>query len=135
MTVCYLWLCSALRSFNPHTHEGCDIDNSNFRAQFEVSIHTPTKDVTNTFRKNPYFFYVSIHTPTKDVTLWCNPIRYTRQVSIHTPTKDVTLIPLKKVCWILSFNPHTHEGCDSTTRLQREQILGFNPHTHEGCDA
>ncbi|CUQ43623.1 Uncharacterised protein [Segatella copri] len=57
-----------------------------------VSIHTPTKGVTNTFRKNPYFSYVSIHTPTKGVT-YCSCVSMTAVcVSIHTPTKGVTCL-------------------------------------------
>ena len=35
-------------SFNPHTHEGCDNIVSRFcRCNFGVSIHTPTKGVTD----------------------------------------------------------------------------------------
>ena len=34
----------------------------------------------------------------------------------------------------LSFNPHTHEGCDFTVVLLLVMFLCFNPHTHEGCD-
>ena len=39
-----------------------------------------------------------------------------------------------KTSWFTSFNPHTHEGCDSISRLLSQSLLGFNPHTHEGCD-
>ena len=35
---------------------------------------------------------------------------------------------------LLSFNPHTHEGCDYRTFNVRNCSLSFNPHTHEGCD-
>ena len=33
-----------------------------------------------------------------------------------------------------SFNPHTHEGCDSHWPVQYACLRCFNPHTHEGCD-
>ena len=33
-------------SFNPHTHEGCDIPSGIPIQQTGVSIHTPTKGVT-----------------------------------------------------------------------------------------
>ena len=33
-----------------------------------------------------------------------------------------------------SFNPHTHEGCDIALVLVAFMMIGFNPHTHEGCD-
>ena len=56
-------------SFNPHTHEGCDLTVIKNGKGLEVSIHTPTKGVTGAcsspaLRKND----VSIHTPTKGVT-------------------------------------------------------------------
>ena len=35
----------------------------------------------------------------------------------------------------LSFNPHTHEGCDTYVPESLKQKNSFNPHTHEGCDA
>ena len=34
-----------------------------------------------------------------------------------------------------SFNPHTHEGCDTRVLLFLAISFCFNPHTHEGCDA
>ena len=33
-----------------------------------------------------------------------------------------------------SFNPHTHEGCDTLTCGPLVCCQCFNPHTHEGCD-
>ena len=33
-----------------------------------------------------------------------------------------------------SFNPHTHEGCDTDRILPSLPWQCFNPHTHEGCD-
>ena len=36
-----------IKSFNPHTHEGCDLEGLYVPiSQFRVSIHTPTKGVT-----------------------------------------------------------------------------------------
>ena len=76
--------------FNPHTHEGCDI--------YKVLAYVPNK--------------VSIHTPTKGVTQKAINCISQKTVSIHTPTKGVTdkriITPIYSYC----FNPHTHEGCD-----------------------
>ena len=33
-----------------------------------------------------------------------------------------------------SFNPHTHEGCDTDRILPSLPWQCFNPHTHTGCD-
>ena len=35
---------------------------------------------------------------------------------------------------LISFNPHTHTGCDLSEDNQVLVILCFNPHTHTGCD-
>ena len=100
---------------------------------------------------------VSIHTPTKGVTVNHSLERQRVKVSIHTPTKGVTLSSLLLLPSKRSFNPHTHEGCDSPyhcNRVQRKVSIhtptkgvtgcytlctnyleGFNPHTHEGCDS
>ena len=56
------------------------------------------------------------------------------QVSIHTPTKGVTLGADAQLQMMISFNPHTHEGCDLTMYPSETIQLSFNPHTHEGCD-
>ena len=55
-------------------------------------------------------------------------------VSIHTPTKGVTLHPSTSSQSVASFNPHTHEGCDTKAVPFIGDSLSFNPHTHEGCD-
>ena len=34
----------------------------------------------------------------------------------------------------MSFNPHTHEGCDRWLIFGELSFPCFNPHTHEGCD-
>ena len=40
----------------------------------------------------------------------------------------------QKIKSVFCFNPHTHEGCDSTEGLLLALPKSFNPHTHEGCD-
>ena len=46
---------NATRSFNPHTHEGCDLIGSQAYTNKLVSIHTPTKGVTIFYRKYNIF--------------------------------------------------------------------------------
>ena len=112
VTVCLPIFQSVLLGFNPHTHEGCDIQARWVRAQRAVSIHTPTKGVTYRLRKQGCIIYVSIHTPTKGVTF-----------ALRCKHKQSDC-----------FNPHTHEGCDSKPSPLSLPPPGFNPHTHEGCD-
>ena len=122
--------------FNPHTHEGCDgrtrIQSQGTRVSIHtptkgvtacspafsvtsvVSIHTPTKGVTKAFSLYNVMPQVSIHTPTKGVTNVGSGAAATAAVSIHTPTKGVTFAPNTTQTHMISFNPHTHEGCDAT---------------------
>ena len=141
--------------FNPHTHEGCDGKNQLSSNKHQVSIHTPTKGVTQIEYCRHYHDSVSIHTPIQGVThkgskttaVWkfqsTHPYRVWRMVQ---------LIIISKLC----FNPHTHTGCDvfditafrSTLLFQSTHPYRvwlnnalsipseecFNPHTHTGCD-
>ena len=59
---------SKRNSFNPHTHEGCDIILQTVHYFAVVSIHTPTKGVTTGESLADAVVLVSIHTPTKGVT-------------------------------------------------------------------
>ena len=34
----------------------------------------------------------------------------------------------------MSFNPHTHAGCDLLCAYIGDTDKSFNPHTHAGCD-
>ena len=121
-----------------------------------VSIHTPTKGVTLRSATALQKYKVSIHTPTKGVTnidyvapnsnmfqsthprrVWLMVLLLLQPllvVSIHTPTKGVTLCLSHWRRLADSFNPHTHEGCDTTTIGHSSDYFSFNPHTHEGCD-
>ena len=79
------------RSFNPHTHEGCDCLLVGVVAvAFGVSIHTPTKGVTN---------YAFIHSAGGGSF---NPHTHEGCDRSSHPAH------LDNSC----FNPHTHEGCD-----------------------
>ena len=83
------------RSFNPHTHEGCDVVIVNILEISDVSIHTPTKGVT-------------IHVLQQSTLVPCfNP--HTHEGCDWQKRYIVT----RNKC----FNPHTHEGCDSLSRL------------------
>ena len=146
------------RSFNPHTHEGCDEEIPLLLcARKRVSIHTPTKGVTASIGTTPHHSFcfnphthegcdlmslpstircpsVSIHTPTKGVTrpLGCNECGY--KVSIHTPTKGVTFnFVLAHILYLVSIHTPT-KGVTQKVKPMSVSITSFNPHTHEGCD-
>ena len=76
--------------FNPHTHEGCDLNNERLRRWLGVSIHTPTKGVT---------FYT--------------PLGKLHKAGFNPHTHEgCDLAEVPSFRCLKSFNPHTHEGCD-----------------------
>ena len=81
-----------------------------------------------------YVFVVSIHAPTKGATS-SSPPPYARRSSFNPRTHEgcdscYHTLALAPSC----FNPRTHEGCDTCTPSYRVPCRGFNPRTHEGCD-
>ena len=110
-----------------------------FVASFNVSIHTPTRGVTrptqgllssqafqSTLPRGEWQVVndyknvcggVSIHTPTRGVTTQRNAIMAKLAVSIHTPTRGVTWEAWKRGQAQGCFNPHSHEGSDSATKV------------------
>ena len=127
------WLTS-ISSFNPHTHEGCDEPSQRAPEKICVSIHTPTKGVTP--QENVSWVFRQFQS-THPRRVWLSD-RYilllTEVVSIHTPTKGVTLYCYQYL--ICSMFQSTHPR--RVWRKMRFELLegmSFNPHTHEGCDS
>ena len=122
------------QGFNPHTHEGCDWRIQQRCARHDVSIHTPTKGVTSCYMYNSYKDVVSIHTPTKGVT---DPRKISKEVMEFQSTHPRRVWQRLFDCLkgYSSFNPHTHEGCDTKFLAVNVSLVSFNPHTHEGCDS
>ena len=99
-------------SFNPHTHAGCD------------------------YTVERYWFIDWRFQSTHPRRVWpcsflmvCTPMMFQ---STH-PRRVWRKLSLKQIP-SLSFNPHTHAGCDSMRCSVEYNFVGFNPHTHAGCD-
>ena len=142
-------------SFNPRTHEGCDLTYRQFLNYPKVSIHAPTRGATFVAGEMLAVIAVSIHAPTRGATQPKDVILIFTIVSIHAPTRGATRASVVLRTWTRfqsthprgvrrwsmsdsaatsGFNPRTHEGCD-TPRPQRQSLpTRFNPRTHEGCD-
>ena len=60
-------------------------------------------------------------------------IKFFYYVSIHAPTRGATGSCFH-ILQLQSFNPRTHEGCDTGLRSWWQPWQSFNPRTHEGCD-
>ena len=121
-------------SFNPHTHEGCDIYELFLKSS--LSCFNPHTHEGCDIDILPYNWgdLVSIHTPTKGVTSVIFRTVATANVSIHTPTKGVTngVLPTAQFGKVSIHTPT--KGV--TFRRKKDFFLhySFNPHTHEGCD-
>ena len=99
-------------SFNPHTHTGCDPAADSFNTIPAVSIHTPIQGVTCRFwadcagskfqSTHPYRVW---HWCTQGADAFC----------LFQSTHPYRVWPSRvlRLWQLLSFNPHTHTGCDS----------------------
>ena len=76
--------------FNPHSHEGSDNDFEVFKKWMLISIHTPTRGVTQYRQASRGNCRISIHTPTRGVTNGKPKDMFSYGISIHTPTRGVT---------------------------------------------
>ena len=56
---------------------------------------------------------ISIHAPTKGVTDVLNKKSKEGIISIHAPTKGVTREPTTEALRMCNFNPRSHEGSDT----------------------
>ena len=77
-------------SFNPRTHEGCDLRAASLSSRLLVSIHAPTRGATQGCKREPIGTSVSIHAPTRGATPIIKQERMVPLVSIHAPTRGAT---------------------------------------------
>ncbi len=61
-----------------------------FNSIYIISIHTPTRGVTEFPEAPKSSEIISIHTPTRGVTVDSDYLLTTLKISIHTPTRGVT---------------------------------------------
>ena len=100
----------------------------------QVSIHTPTKGVTGSIAQAVVFrLFQSTH-PRRVWRGFKGKAYLCITVSIHTPTKGVTDFHDEDYydVWFQSTHPRRVWLSKS---LSSNIILSFNPHTHEGCDS
>ena len=106
-------LLSAYPNFNPHSRKGSDFD------RFRVIIRE---------------FDISIHTPARGVTEWAKLTYKQDVISIHTPARGVTIsTPIKRVNKQY-FNPHSRKGSDLQNSAVNYIGKDFNPHSRKGSD-
>ena len=77
---------------------------------------------------------ISIHTPTRGVTDQQSDRFCMTEISIHTPTRGVTIRLLIRQQTFLYFNPHSHKGSDALLQCFIKFFKYFNPHSHKGSD-
>ena len=126
---------TAKTSFNPRTHEGCDLNAATLPLIASWFQSTHPRRV-----RHAYVLIavgvdgVSIHAPTKGATSQSATSLRPNQVSIHAPTKGATLDG------VIYHNGTTVSIHAPTKGATRETVKAlclvdcFNPRTHEGCD-
>ena len=97
--------------FNPHTHAGCDYTLLILLTFSFVSIHTPTQGVTEPNNKKDLRYIVSIHTPTQGVTSVISTGFISCRFQSTHPRRVWPRWSIRRRS-IVCFNPHTHAGCD-----------------------
>ena len=129
------------RHFNPHSHKGSDRKKVYRFMAITISIHTPTRGVTDNDTCIRCFRDISIHTPTRGVTErryidlwqlqfqstlpqgeWRRTGRQSRKfilISIHTPTRGVTNYPASE--WT-STTISIHTPTRGVTQKQQQKI-------------
>ena len=100
-------------SFNPRTHEECDSILPGSTRMPRVSIHALTKSATAGKYNEQGNWDVSIHALTKSATFLSHSPFFFQRVSIHALTKSATSRGTITRRSTPSFNPRTHEECDS----------------------
>ena len=144
-----------LKSFNPHTHEGCDYTFCWCVCFLAVSIHTPTKGVTykhlldlniqqfqSTHPRRVWLDasvslqrsqeFQSTH-PRRVWRIMQEQNRFNADVSIHTPTKGVTDVSSRSATGFKFQSTHPRRVW-RYGHVSEQVVASFNPHTHEGCD-
>ena len=120
--------------FNPRTHEGCDSVVKRCNQILVVSIHAPTRGATGSPAYSSLPICVSIHAPTRGATS-ASVETITPSAFQSTHPRGVRQRLCKAIYQTVSFNPRTHEGCDVFCYFTKIYSLCFNPRTHEGCDS
>ena len=119
--------------FNPHTHAGCDsCILSYWTNNWCFNPHTHAGCDLNLLLWMICLMFQSTH-PRR---VWpYNSTPSTSGVSFQsTHPRRVWRLIRPILILIVSFNPHTHAGCDLWTYYYLWLWCCFNPHTHAGCD-
>ena len=105
----------SFQDFNPHSHKGSDENEGIYVSdEYDFNPHSHKgSDVCDNaiVRGNA----ISIHTPTRGVTQGIANAGYAEDISIHTPTRGVTIDYLDANYVPENFNPHSHKGSDVYT--------------------
>ena len=124
-----LYTYSPRHCFNPHTHAGCDITVLNSRPSNQVSIHTPTQGVTR-YSINQFKIWMFQSTHPRRVWHWCFCFPLCGIFLFQsTHPRRVWLIISYKHAQSVSFNPHTHAGCDRSGRFTLCCSMDVSIHT------
>ena len=115
-----------MQSFNPHTHTGCDRQKITFFSLFSCfNPHTHTGcDLIILLVVDAGIVFQSTHPYRVWLILAYSDIKFCG-VSIHTPIQGVTRRRSRYLSLSVSFNPHTHTGCDMRSLSLNKPIFGF----------
>ena len=132
---CFAKYCE-VSGFNPHFRKGSDkLQAGLISPEFDVSIHTSAREVTNFSCTSSNAFSVSIHTSAREVTVIALYCFWLFLVSIHTSAREVTLCLIPTA---VRSDVSIHTSAREVTKIKRNQITNvkrFNPHFRKGSDS
>ena len=99
-------------SFNPRTHEGCDLISNTLLKACAVSIHAPTRGATDGSANLTSDGQMFQSTHPRGVRQHLDCLGRHGKLFQSTHPRGVRRIAQWKSSFLLSFNPRTHEGCD-----------------------
>ena len=121
------------RCFNPHTHAGCDWKHlQDHHASRFQSTH-PRRVWLSINAQLTLYGSFNPHTHA-GCDCWSLSTSFVYYVSIHTPTQGVTLVLRRQRKLYLFQSTHPRRvWLPNAIRIGRQRY-SFNPHTHAGCD-
>ena len=122
-----------LAGFNPRTHEGCDSLTDTLlthKVSFNPRTHEGCDSLTDTLLTHKVSFNPRTH---EGCDLTYRQFLNYPKVSIHAPTRGATVRASKPVTQSLFQSTHPR-GVRPENLSIFVKLNSFNPRTHEGCD-
>ena len=108
-----LIMISFIYYFNSQPHKGADSAILFSPFSYRISIHSPTRGLTETYFGKYGGANISIHSPTRGLTIPYPSFVSDMFISIHSPTRGLTFLTFETSGYYSYFNSQPHKGADT----------------------